>query len=396
VKVGTASATVGAYAYDSTTGALTYTAATGTAAAAVASEIQTTRNSIQATKAAIAAHQANMDADTTEADYNTEKDLKTADEAELARLEAVLAKQVGTAAAAAVPAGDMTAYSGYQADVTLSTETDSGIKFTMGFDLEAGLMADQDDDREMDTKDGSIANSTLTMEANGYTLVIGQDEIDDLYDDSQNGDISLSGNMNGLSFTVVHDFEDSVVAKAATYKAAVAATTAATAADATYKAATFTDAVAAVHEGTSLSLGYTMGPAALSLVSTTANDRGNSATEFGIDYTVSDTLSFSVDYDTQGKRDAIATVGVTYAIDALTITAKYADDKNHAGNTNKDGKASTNLSVAYAQGPVSATFATDESNAWWINTQYDLGGGASAFATVDHQEFAVAGLSFAF
>ena len=310
---------------------------------------------------------------------------------DLALAEAAYAATAGVTAVAEGKAGDMTAYSGYQADVTLSTETDSGIKFSMGFDLEAGLMADKDDDLEMDTKSGSIANSTLTMEANGYTLVIGQDEIDDLYDDSQNGDISLSGDMNGLSFTVVHDFEDSVLAKAATYTAASG-----TLGAADYKVATFSDAVAKDHNGSSVKLGYTMGNATLGLVATSADDDNNSANKVTLGYTVSDTLSFSVAQDSKGKAAAITSASVTYAIDALTITASYADDKNHAGNTNKNGKASTDLKVAYTQGPISATFATNESSQWEVITSYDLGGGAAAFATVDHSEFAVAGLSFAF
>ena len=155
-------------------------------------------------------------------------------------------------------------------------------------------------------------------------------------------------------------------------------------------------AVAAVNEGTSVKLGYTTGAATLGFVATSANDRNNSANKISLGYTVSDALSFSVAHDSQGKRDAITSASVTYAMDALTFKVDYKDDKNHAGNSNKDGKASTNLKVSYAQGPVSATFATDESSQWWINTKYDLGGGASAFATVDHQEFAVAGLSFAF
>ena len=73
-----------------------------------------------------------------------------------------------------------------------------------------------------------------------------------------------------------------------------------------------------------------------------------------------------------------------------------ADDKNHAGNTNKSGKASQNLTIAYANGPLSASFNNDESSAWWATTSYDLGNGADLFATVDHEEFAVVGLSFNF
>jgi hypothetical protein len=52
--------------------------------------------------------------------------------------------------------------------------------------------------------------------------------------------------------------------------------------------------------------------------------------------------------------------------------------------------------LAYAANGLAATFATDESSQWWVNTQYDLGGGAQAFATIDHTEFAVVGLNFAF
>jgi hypothetical protein len=54
------------------------------------------------------------------------------------------------------------------------------------------------------------------------------------------------------------------------------------------------------------------------------------------------------------------------------------------------------MTIAYANGPLTASFNNDESSAWWATTAYDLGNGADIFATVDHTEFAVVGLSFNF
>jgi len=80
----------------------------------------------------------------------------------------------------------------------------------------------------------------------------------------------------------------------------------------------------------------------------------------------------------------------------LSITASVKDDKDHALNTNTGGKQSQDVSIAYSAGSLGATIATDESSNWWVNAQYDLGGGAQAFTTFDHTEFLVAGVNFAF
>jgi len=102
---------------------------------------------------------------------------------------------IGTAAVAAAKAGDMTSYSGYDFNVAASGASDNGMTFAMGFDMGAGLIADQDDDRAMDAQAGAIATSAMTIGYNGYTIEIGDDKIDDLYDDTQNGDVSLAGSL---------------------------------------------------------------------------------------------------------------------------------------------------------------------------------------------------------
>ena len=308
--------------------------------------------------------------------------------ANLALANAVLAAAKGTAAVAAVKSGDMAAYSGYDMNVAVSAETDNGIVFGMGFDMGAGLIADQNDDRAMDTQGETIATSALTATMSGYTLSIGSDKLDDVYDDTQNGDIGLSGNVGGVAFNLVHDLTDEVVAVAASTTASVA----------TAEAHTFTKtaAIAATVETTSLSLGGAAGAVSYSFAMTTGNDSGDSAAKGSLTYTGVENLSLTLAHDNAGKLEGISKVTAKYTMGSLTATLSMADDKNHVGNTNKNKKASNNLSLAYAANGLAATFATDESSQWWVNTQYDLGGGAQAFATIDHTEFAVVGLNFNF
>jgi hypothetical protein len=325
------------------------------------------------------------------------RDLATAASAEIARLNLQIATMTGTAAVDAVAASDMIAYSGYDMNVAVSAESDNGIVFGMGFDMGAGLIADQNDDRAMDAQGATIATSALTATMNGIKLSIGSDKLDDTYDDSQNGDIGLSGNVGGVAFNLVHDLTDEVVAVAGS-TVYTTATNAASATDFTAGSDTLvvTEAVAATIETTSLSLGGAVGDIAWSLAATTGDDRGDSAAKGSVTYSGVENLSLTLAHDNVGKLEGITKVTAKYTMGSLTATLSMADDKNKNSNSNVGGKASNNLSLAYAANGLAATFATDESSQWWVNTQYDLGGGAQAFATIDHTEFAVVGLNFAF
>ena len=323
--------------------------------------------------------------------YNAAQDVDTLGDLNVALAAQALnaANRAHQAAVAAVATSDMVAYSGYDMNVAMSAETDSGIVFGMGFDMGAGLIADQDDDRAMDAQGAEIATSALTATMNGYTLSIGSDKLDDTYDDSQNGDIGLSGTVGTISFNLVHDLTDEVVA--------VAGSTTHDATAEWQETFVVVDAVAATVETTSLSLGGALGNGlSFTFAATTGDDRGDAAAKGSVTYTGVENLSLTLAHDNVGKLEGISKVTAAYTMGSLTATVSMADDKNHAGNTNKNGKASTNLSLAYAANGLAATFATDESSQWWVNTQYDLGGGAQAFATVDHTEFAVVGVNFAF
>jgi hypothetical protein len=310
-------------------------------------------------------------------------------QARLYAAELALAAEKGTTEVAAVKEGDMVAYSGYDMEVAVSSTLDNGMVVSAGFDMGAGSIADRDDDRVLDAQAAAVALSAVTIKNGGVTYVIGQDKIDDLYSDKQNGDVSVSGAMGGISYTLVADLDKDTKAVAASNIWTDSSTVGAD---------TFvqTAAVAAVHESTSLKLSGAAAGVTWSFTTTNKDDFGDAASLVSLGYAAGDALSFTLKHDTDGTAEAINTLSATYTMDAITLTASMADDKNHARNTNTGGKASQNLTIAYANGPLSASFNNDESSAWWATTSYDLGNGADLFATVDHEEFAVVGLTFAF
>ena len=109
----------------------------------------------------------------------------------------------------------MVAYSGYDMEVAVSSTLDNGMVVSAGFDMGAGSIADRDDDRVLDAQAAAVALSAVTIKNGGVTYVIGQDKIDDLYDDTQNGDVSVSGAMGGISYTLVADLDKDTKAVAA-------------------------------------------------------------------------------------------------------------------------------------------------------------------------------------
>jgi hypothetical protein len=272
--------------------------------------------------------------------------------------EVALAAEKGTKAVAAGAAGDMVAYSGYDMDVTVSSTLDNGMVVSAAFDMGAGSIADRDDDRVLDAQAAAVALSAVTIKNGGVTYVVGQNKVDDLYDDTQNGDVSVSGAMGGISYTLVADLDKDTKAVAASS----VWTAAGTAGDGT---STFveTAAVAAVHESTSLKLSGAAAGVTWSFVTTNKDDFGDAASRVSLGYAAGDALSFNLTHDTDGAAEAINTLKATYTMDAISLTVSGSDDKNHARNTNTGGKASQNMTIAYANGPLTASFNNDESSA---------------------------------
>jgi hypothetical protein len=389
-------------------GTLTVTAAGGTLAAApTADDLANAAEDVADAAAALVVAQNNLAEATGSSAVARANlaDLVADAQANLALAEARLANMTGVAATGKGATPKILSYSGYDMDVAVSGAADNGMTFAMGFDMGAGMIADQDDDRAMDAQAGAIDTSAMTIGYAGYTVEIGDDKIDDLYSDDQNGDVSIAGALGDLKFKIVTDMDADVEAVAATAAAYTAADGVLDAGadgviDDTYTESSFTAATAgtaATYNPTSYSLGYTMGNVAFAMAGTEHNSAGAAAAKMSLTYTMSDALSVTYGIDNAGSLKDVSELSATAKIsDMLTVTASIKDDKDHAGNTNEGGKQSTNASIAYAAGSLKATVATDESSAWWVNAQYDLGGGAQAFTTFDHSEFFVAGVNFKF
>ena len=253
--------------------------------------------------------------------------------------------------AQATGADTMSVRSGYDLNVSLSGASDNGITYSMGLDMGAGSIIDRDDDYAIDTQGETIGTSALTIGYAGLTIVAGQDKVDDLYDDAENGDIGISGSFGSLAFSAVADTDTGGSANSFSLSGA---------ADNLSWALVTTDA-------------HAMDDASVA-----------SASKVTVGYTVSDALSLSFKHDNNGTATAVNTLGATYAMGSLTLGLSGADDDT------------TDFSVGYAAGPLSATYKTDESDNWKFVSQYDLGGGASAFLSTNHTEFAALGMSFAF
>ncbi|MDA8818027.1 hypothetical protein N9N27_04480 [Planktomarina sp.] len=283
-----------------------------------------------------------------------------------AALAAIAADTANTAAtrAAAVTASRATRdgmffESYYDFNVTASAESDNGISVSVGFDMGAGNMIDYNDDDVLEAQGNDVGDADVAVSYGGWTLKVDQNGIDNLFDDSQAGDMQLSGSLAGMSVAVTTDQEN---------------------------------------DTNSYKVSGTVGGIALTATGTDNDDNGGSASKIAASYAMGDlTLKASVEDESlaSGAEDD-TTVGLSYAMDTLTVG--YTSIKPGTDGSFGD---EWDFSIKYAAGAVAASFATDESDATTIILDYNLGGGASAFAAMHdkagtNSDLTAIGLNFAF
>ena len=245
----------------------------------------------------------------------------------------------------------------YDFNVTASAESDNGISVSVGFDMGAGNMIDYNDDDKLEAQGNDVGDADVAVSYAGWTLKVDQNGIDNLFDDSQAGDMSLSGSLAGMSVAVTTDQEN---------------------------------------DTNSYKVSGTVGGIALTATGTDNDDAGGSASKLAASYAMGDlTLSASVKDESVNAHDD-TTVGLSYAMDTLTVG--YTSIKPGADGSFGD---EWDFSVKYAAGAVAASFATDETDATTIIFDYNLGGGASAFAAMHdkagtNSDLTAVGLNFAF
>jgi outer membrane protein OmpU len=264
----------------------------------------------------------------------------------------------GTAHTAMVATGANNAVvvTGADLNIALSGASDNGITLSTSIDMGAGKTVDYNDDFELDTQDMTVdENPAVTIGYAGYTIVMDNEGVDDAYDDADanHKDIGVSGSMGDIAFSVQIDTDDNKA---------------------------------------SASLGSTVGGVALTyaMSNETGAAGGNS---IGASYAMGD-VTLSGSSDDNGTAKTTNKVGLAYAMDAISLSYTLVNEA-------EEGWEDYDVSISYSAGAMSATYATDEEGVNSIVTTYDLGGGATFFASAKNDANGdnvqqAAGISFTF
>ncbi|MDG2462991.1 MAG: hypothetical protein P8M57_05925 [Planktomarina sp.] len=210
----------------------------------------------------------------------------------------------------------------------------------------------------LEAQGNSITDADVAVSYAGWTLTVDNAGIDNLFDDDAGAqDYRISGSIAGWSVSMTGD--DS--ASTSSYKVS--------------------GNVAGV---------------ALTITGTDVKAAGGDASKVAASYNMGNGLTLSASsQDEDGTAEDDATVGFSYAMDALTVGYTSIQPGGKSFGDEWD------LSLKYSAGATVASFAIDEADATTIIADYALGGGASAFAAMHDKagtgnDLTTVGLNFAF
>ena len=202
----------------------------------------------------------------------------------------------------------------------------------------------------------TIGDVNVSATFAGWTLTVDQNGIDNLFDDTQQEDMKISGHVGGMTIAFATDLEANT---------------------------------------NSYSLGYTMGDLTLGVTGTNNDDACRNATGFSASYKMGDLSLSAVMPNESNDAEDDTSIGFTYTMDALTV----AYTTIQPGKDVKSGEE-WDASIKYTAGAMSASFATDEASATTLIAEYDLGG-ATAFVPMHDKEgtdsdLTTVGINFSF
>ena len=207
----------------------------------------------------------------------------------------------------------------------------------------------------------------LTTDNGGYTISAQQNGVDNLYNsDLPGADLGISGAMGGVSFAFTSDMEDN---------------------------------------NTSYKVGYAMGDLTATLTDTSDENgvqgvnAAGAATGVGVDaamkialeYKMGD-MTFTASTDDEGAADSTNSVGISYKMDAITVSYTAAGDKGADLGDDYD------LKLTYSAGALTASFPTNEEDVTKMIATYDLGGATAFFSnkSADGADYQAIGINFSF
>jgi len=268
--------------------------------------------------------------------------------------------------------------SGVDLNMAVSATAGNGMTMSATVDLGEGELIDYNDDFAVDAQYsnptdsaaaaapsvGSSTSPAITLGYNGITVVVDAGGVDDVYDDGQHDDVSVAMDLAGLSTTITMDTDAS-------------------------------------DSHGSYSVGYTVGDLTATLTGstdtgTTARADGttndHSGSKIALAYAMGD-LSLNASTDDGGDENSTHTAGFSYAMDSITVAYTIKNDR-------EEGWKVYDTSVSYSAGALTASYATDEAGVSKVIAEYDMGGGATLFAssksTKGTNNFQTLGMNFKF
>ena len=261
---------------------------------------------------------------------------------------------------AATGGADMALNTHIDVNASVSASTDNGITMSTSFGYDAGTEVDYNDDFTIDGPETGWGTGApeLSIGYGGWTISAQNGGIADQYDgDVDSGDIGVAGSIGGVS---------------------VGVTTGSTSGR------------------SSFSVGYSAGDISASIASTSDDNGaaagGDAAMKISVSYTMGD-AKVTASTDNNGAADTSNSVGVTYAMGDLTVGYTIAGDEGANMGDDYD------LSVGYTAGPLSASFATNETSRTRVVAEYDLGGATAFFSSQQgggSTQLSAMGINFSF
>jgi len=238
---------------------------------------------------------------------------------------------------------------------TMTGSTDGGITFSASVDAEAGTEVDTGDFELDGAASGSFGLGAVSVTGGFGTITFDDNGIDNLYDDDLTAaDVKYSTTIGGVTLTAAMNAQTSVNA---------------------------TTGLAAGND-TSLSASYTSG--AMTFSGSTSDAIAGTSASVAVSYVINDNFTVRADTDQAAGAEAVQSVGVTTALNGVSIVADTSND------------STWDVSLGYTVNGVALSYALDEADAWSATASYTLGGGATASAGLNAEDSMYAGVSFAF
>jgi outer membrane protein OmpU len=241
-------------------------------------------------------------------------------------------------------------YNSGELDFAATVVSDAGVEFGMSTSVSFGNSYSFGDGEDaFGSEAGTVGAPTLTAKGAFGTLTFANDGVDNLYSDATAGDVGFAYTVGDLSFNLVSDVDQSNE-----------------------------DDDLQENIGWSASVGYTVSGVALSYATDSSSSYNAS-----VSYT-SGGITGTIATDKFGDDEAVNTLTLAYAANGVSVEV--------SGDTTD----STSIAFGYSADALSIDVSTDSDSEWEATTSYDLGGGASLVAGMNHAEEAYAGVDLSF